>query len=234
MNIRDNPVLADKLASEYVIGMLRGGARRRFEAWMYNDAALRRTVAEWQDRLMPMVEFAAPQTPRPQVWRAIEKRLNLPRPKKVWQFWLSDSLSFWRTLGSVSSVAALLLVAVMTSHVLDAPSVNYVASLTDDKSQSALLLTADSKHHVLNVKLLAGVQSPSDKTLQLWAVPKSGSPRSLGILASADNTKLSLPASAIGADVAMLAVSLEPKGGSPNPNGPTGPILYKGNWLRVM
>jgi anti-sigma-K factor RskA len=32
----------------------------------------------------------------------------------------------------------------------------------------------------------------------------------------------------------MLAVSLEPKGGSPDPNGPTGPILYKGNWVRMM
>ena len=39
---------------------------------------------------------------------------------------------------------------------------------------------------------------------------------------------------AIGDDVALLAVTLEPKGGSPNPNGPTGPILYKGRWVRVM
>ena len=40
--------------------------------------------------------------------------------------------------------------------------------------------------------------------------------------------------SAIGDDVALLAVTLEPKGGSPNPNGPTGPILYQGAWVRVM
>jgi anti-sigma-K factor RskA len=26
----------------------------------------------------------------------------------------------------------------------------------------------------------------------------------------------------------MLAVSVEPVGGSPNPNGPTGPVVYTG------
>jgi anti-sigma-K factor RskA len=31
----------------------------------------------------------------------------------------------------------------------------------------------------------------------------------------------------------VLAVSLEPKGGSPNPRAPSGPILYKGGWVRI-
>ena len=46
-------------------------------------------------------------------------------------------------------------------------------------------------------------------------------------------TVLPLPANAIGDDVAVLAVSLEPKGGSPDPNGPTGPVVYKGAWVRL-
>jgi len=45
--------------------------------------------------------------------------------------------------------------------------------------------------------------------------------------------KLALSQRAIGNDVALLAVTLEPKGGSPNPNGPTGPVLYKGNWVKI-
>ncbi len=63
-------------------------------------------------------------------------------------------------------------------------------------------------------------------------MPTSGNPRSLGVLAGV-NGKFKLPANAIGGDVALLAVTLEPKGGSPNPNGPTGPIVYKGNWVRL-
>jgi anti-sigma-K factor RskA len=193
-------------------------------------------VAEWRDRLTPLAEFAAQATPRPQVWRAIEQRLNLQAraPAPAWQFWRSESLNFWRGLGAVSSVVALVLAVALTMQSLQAPRIDYVATLTDDQAQTALLLTADSRHQALNVRLVGNAPVASDKTLQLWAVPKQGHPRSLGLLADRGAARLALTSGAIGADVALLAVSLEPKGGSPDPNGPTGPILYKGSWVRVL
>ena len=234
MNIRNNPALRDKLAAEYALGTLKGGARRRFEGWLHGDAALRRLTAEWQDRLAPLAEFSTPQAPRKQVWRAIETRLRLQRPPSAWQFWRNPSLPFWRTLSLASSAAAAMLVVVLTTRMLDAPTLDYVATLSDDKSQTALLLTADNRHRTLDVRVLSAAPVASDKTLQLWAVPRQGAPRSLGILAGRRNARLALPASAIGGDVVLLAVSLEPKGGSTDPGGPSGPILYKGNWVRVL
>ncbi len=234
MNLRDNLPLREKLAAEYVLGTLKGGARRRFEGHMHNDAALRRTTMEWQDRLTPLAEFSTARTPRKQVWSGIERRLNLPRTYAAWQFWRNESVNFWRSLGVVSTAVAALLVLVISTRTLQAPQLDYVATLTDEKSQTALVLTGDSGRKSMTVRLVGNAPVAGDKTLQLWAVPKQGNPRSLGILGDRGEVRLALTQSAIDADVAMLAVSLEPKGGSPDPNGPTGPILYKGNWVRVM
>lgn len=238
MNIRDNPALCDKLAAQYVLGTLKGGARRRFERLLRDDAALRRTVAEWQERLMPMAEFSASTQPRRQVWQAIERRLGLARGHAAWQFWRSQSLGFWRSL-SLASLAltvalVLALAGVIKSPLLDRTHVDYLATLTDEQARTALLLTGDSRRQRLTVRLVEPAPVASDKVLQLWAVPKQGAPRSLGVLSAQGTIELPLTSAALGDDVALLAVSLEPTGGSPSPDGPTGPILYKGNWVRVM
>ena len=234
MQIRDNGPLRDKLAAEYVLGTLKGGARRRFEGWMHNDAALRRLTADWQQRLAPMAEFATPVTPRKQVWRGIERRLALPAAGTGWLGGaLAQSLTFWRALGLSASALALLLVFIVATKTLEAPQINYIATLTDDKAQTVMLLTADRRHNAIDVRMLAGAPVASDKSLELWAVPTQGNPRSLGLVAPNGSVKLALTDRALGADVKLLAVTLEPKGGSPNPNGPTGPILYKGNWVPI-
>jgi len=231
MNIRGNDALRQKLASEYVLGTLKGGARRRFEGWLYNDADLRNITAEWRQRLEPMAEFATPVAPPRRVWQQIEQRLHLS-PQGGWSLW-RDSLSFWRSLGLASSAIAALLVIVMSTQLMSTPEISHVATLMDEKSQTALLLTADSRHDTLEVRMVGNAPVPTDKELELWAVPKSGNPRSLGLLADKGSVKLALSSRAIGNDVALLAVTLEPRGGSPDPNGPTGPILYKGNWVRL-
>jgi anti-sigma-K factor RskA len=233
MDIRGNPPLRQKLAAEYVLGTLKGGARRRFEGWLHSDADLRNMTAEWQQRLAPMAEFATPVTPPKQVWRDIEKRLKLAPAGRAWPAWFSDTLTFWRSLGMASSALAALLLVVMLSKTLEAPQISYVAALSDDKAQTALVLTADRQHHALEVRMVGGAPVASDKSLELWAVPKQGKPRSLGLVVANGNVRLALTERALGADVMLLAVTLEPKGGSPNPDGPTGPILYKGNWVRI-
>lgn len=233
MNLRGKEALRERLAAEYVLGTLKGQARRRFEGLMHGDAALRRTVAEWRDRIGAMAEFVPPVAPPVQVWRAIETRLGLRAPAPGWQVW-RHALEFWRTLGVISSmVAALLLVTVMHERG-NVPAVTDIATLVDDKAQTALLVTADRERKLMTVRLVATQPLSAEQALQLWAVPKQGKPRSLGVLPGDQQLALPLMPQAIGADVAVLAVSLEPKGGSPDPNGPTGPILYKGGWISVM
>jgi anti-sigma-K factor RskA len=233
MNIRHNAQLRQKLSAEYVLGTLKGGARRRFEGWMHDDADLRNITAEWQQRLAPMAEFATPVAPRKRVWRNIERSLKLRPAPAAWQFWLQESLTFWRSLGIASTAIATLLLVVMMSNNMAPPVISDIATLTDGKTGTAVLLTADRAKGTLDVRVIAAAPVASDKSLQLWAVPKSGNPRSLGVLAGKERMKFALNAGALGADIALLAVSLEPRGGSLDPNGPSGPILYTGNWLKL-
>lgn len=234
MKLRGKEPLRERLAAEYVLGTLKGGARRRFEGLMHDDAALRRTVQEWNERLGAMAQFAPAVRPGPQVWRAIARRLDLPSAAPAWQFWRHGALGFWRALGVGSTALAALLLAGVLLYRPDAPAVSDVASLSDEKAQAAVVVTADRRQGLLTVRVASDVALSPGQALQLWAVPRQGRPRSLGVLAAQRELVLPLPEGALAADVALLAISLEPAGGSPDPNGPSGPILYKGSWVRLM
>lgn len=233
MNIRHNEGLRERLAAEYVLGTLRGGARRRLETWMRDDAALRRAVAEWQERLTPMAEFAAPAQPPARVWSAIQRRLGLDaaaaQPSAGW----FDSIAFWRRLGIASTAAAAVMMAVLLVRQPEiAPAVpGYVAVLANDQSQVNLLVTGDTRTRQLTVRVITPQQIAADRSLELWALPKEGPPRSLGLVAANGAVTLPLPENVSPQSVPALAVSLEPQGGSPNKNAPTGPVLYKGSLL---
>ncbi len=232
MNLRNNEVLREKLAAEYVLGTLRGGARRRFESLLRDDALLRATVAGWQGRLGTMSELGRPVVPPARVWTGIERRLQGSAAAPWWQFWRQDAARPWGWL----SLAALSLAVAMGVMLAgrEAPALpQQVAALADAQARTALVVTADEKRGRLDVRVAREVQVPDDRTLQLWAIGSNGKPRSLGILPDNRRAELALDGRAIGPDVVMLAISLEPKGGSPDPNGPTGPVLYKGSWIRL-
>jgi anti-sigma-K factor RskA len=236
MNIRDNPGLRDRLAAEYALGTLRGGARRRFEAWLRADPALRAAVAEWQRRLQPLAELGAPAPVPARAWDGIERRLGFARDAPWWRFWRIDAARPWAGIALAAGATALGLAVVLAKRVPgpdDATPPRQVAVLSDAAAQTALLVTADARRHRLEVRVARDVHVPDQRTLQLWAIDRAGKPRSLGILPDNRGADLALDARAIGPDVALLAISLEPKGGSPNPDAPTGPVLYKGSWTRL-
>jgi anti-sigma-K factor RskA len=223
MNIRDNPVLRERLAAEYALGTLRGPARRRFESWLRSDAALRAAVVSWQGRLATLAELGRPVAPPARVWSGIERRLQAPSAPR-WRFWPGLALG--------TSAAAVVL-AVLLAGRGEAPLPQQVAALADEQARTALVVTADPARRRLHVRVARDVRVPDDRTLQLWAIARNGSPRSLGILPDNRSAELALDGRAIGPDVMLLAISLEPKGGSPNPAAPTGPVLYKGSWTQL-
>ena len=101
--------------------------------------------------------------------------------------------------------------------------------LSDPKTQRAVLVaTATRKETRLSVRALDPAILVSGRSLELWAVPRQGGPRSLGLVEGEHVTlKLAAAADASLGDIPVLALSLEPKGGSTT-GAPSGPVLYSG------
>jgi anti-sigma-K factor RskA len=241
MKINNNPELISRLASEYVLGTLRGGARRRFAQMMRTDAALREAVATWETHLTPLAERVEPIAPPKRVWNNIESRISGSMPAKAVQastaeapktdgFW--SSLTFWRGLGfAATSVAAVLLAFTLRPS----PAVNtepMMMAVLEDQGE-ARMIVEQPKSGYLMVKMVKPWVGGEDKSMELWVIPKDGAPRSLGLLNDTGDTKLAKPDMDIRlTDGTVFALSKEPRGGSPT-GAPTGMVLCKGVIARM-
>jgi anti-sigma-K factor RskA len=115
----------------------------------------------------------------------------------------------------------------LSARLATTPEIQYVAVLADDKSSASMLVTFDPKNKRLLLKRVGGFEAQPDKSLQLWALPAAGSPKSLGVLGRDPVIRLTAASSDV-REVPTLAISLEPLGGAPAGSGPTGPVLLKG------
>ena len=120
----------------------------------------------------------------------------------------------------------------LSAQLAAAPEIQYVAVLADDKSSASMLVTFDPKNKRLLIKRVGGFQAQADKSLQLWALPAGGAPKSLGVLGSDPVIRLTAASSDV-REVPTLAISLEPLGGAPAGSGPTGPVLLKGSLIET-
>ena len=210
--------LADRLAAEYVLGTLSGGARRRFDALLPAHPALRRAVAGWELRLLPMASKSEPVPPAPRVWTGIERQLGWRAAAQAspWR------LRFWQAFATFATVAAVVLGTVPRHEPVAAPMI-VVLHATQGSQTIVAGLSPDRRQ--VAIQPLQKVALTSDRSLELWALKKDGPPASLGVIAADRLTAIhqkSLPT-----DTKGLAVSLEPLGGSPT-GAPTGPVLFVG------
>jgi anti-sigma-K factor RskA len=77
MDLHRYPDLIDRLAGEYALGVLRGGARRRLERLAETDPAVRAAIDTWAARIGALAELAPAVEPPAGAWRSLERRLGL-------------------------------------------------------------------------------------------------------------------------------------------------------------
>ncbi|TCK23193.1 anti-sigma-K factor RskA [Ancylobacter aquaticus] len=229
----------DRLASEYVLGLLDADETRRCEERLARDAGLALQVELWRARLAELDATAAPVTPDPALWTRIEAALGPiapapqtprqtpARPSRIATWW--ESLSLWRGYGLAAS-AALVLLALGTLHLARqaAQAPVLVAVLLSDQNQPAAVVNAfrDGRTELL---ALSALRAPEGKSLQVWTLwDRERGPVSVGLLEAMRNVELSVEGLPRPAAAQLYEVTLEPAGGSPT-GRPTGPILMKGN-----
>ncbi|RZI67271.1 anti-sigma factor [Variovorax guangxiensis] len=243
MNIASPAERLELLAASYALGTLRGGARRRFETLAREHATVRAAALIWQGRFASLTELEAAALPDAAVWTRIRNRIEAekeaqalarqrqaaPASAPAPRGWLR-SLALWRGASAAGALATVLAVVVgvnLRDELRNAPAVRYVAVLQNDQSAASVLVTFDPKQQQLTLQRLGDYAEGADKSLQLWALPPGGAPRSLGVLDRSPALRLAAAESAVRA-VPTLAISLEPRGGVPSERGPTGPVLFKG------
>lgn len=124
-------------------------------------------------------------------------------------------------------------IAALQQQLQATPQIQYVAVLAGAQADASMLVTFDPKSQQLVLQRVGHFQEGADKSLQLWALPPTGGPRSLGVLGHDKLLRLVADAADVDA-VPALAISLEPKGGVPSAGGPTGPVLFKGQLIERM
>jgi anti-sigma-K factor RskA len=158
-----------------------------------------------------------------------------------------ENLWFWRGWSiAATAVAALALVVALrplappapapAEQVAEAPNgqaverVAYMAALNDSQTNKTMMVVMwDAKNAMMTVHRMGGPGAgPAGKSEQLWGMPKNGHPVSLGVIPPGGTIKMKVH----GMNAYLkLAVSMEPAGGSPDPNGPTGPVVCAGKLM---
>ena len=224
------PALADRLAAEYVLGTLRGPARRRFEALLPAHPGLRAAVALWQSALAPLARSVEPRSPPPEVWGRIEQRLfpdAVPAPVAAPLRW-RRRLALWQGLAGSALVAVLALGLAVMQRPAQQPPIVVVLDPNPQAGgalQARFVASLSADGRALVVRPIGPVSLAAGRALELWAVPDSGAPRSLGLVSPQQGATVLQPR--LLQDTAAFAVSLEPAGGSPT-GAPTGPIVSLG------
>jgi anti-sigma-K factor RskA len=225
----------DLLAAEYVLGGLSAQERQQAARRIETDAVFASLVDGWEVRLSPLASGYGEIEPPASVREALERRLfastsvSAPVRSGVW-----SNLAFWRGL-TVAAVAALALyIAVpLANPPVEQPPARLVASLAADGSDVKYLAVYDAARHAIDLSHVAGKRA-AGKDFELWMIEGKNLPVSMGVIPAGATAHISVPAAAREklAQGAVLAVSLEPAGGSPT-GQPTGPVVAAGDLKNI-
>jgi anti-sigma-K factor RskA len=217
MTPQDHPQIIDPLAAEYVLGTLRGPARRRFEKWRTLWPQVDERCRFWEESLMPLASSLRPIQPPARVWQGIRARLSFaPTPSRSRP---------WRALAIAASIVLVAGLSALLYWRGLATQPTEIASLMNQAGVPVWQVDVYPGRLVVHAGQLPA--HPTDRDFELWALPTGGKPVSLGMLPGSGTSQRTLTATQQQAlaNAAQVAVTLEQLGGSPT-GQPTSTPLF--------
>ncbi|RWN45374.1 MAG: anti-sigma factor [Mesorhizobium sp.] len=224
----------DLLAAEYVLGVLDADERQIVARRIDADTVFARLVEGWEVSLSPLAAAYPKIEPPVSVKTAVDRRLfanaaavTTPAESRggLW-----SSLAFWRGLAAAAVAALAIYILVPTLNPpVEQPQARLVASLAAEGSDVRYLAVYDAAHHEVGLSHVSGERA-SGKDFELWMIEGKNPPVSMGVIPAGATAHIVVSPAAQQklAQGAVLAVSLEPSGGSPT-GQPTGPVVAAGD-----
>lgn len=225
----------DILAAEYVVGVLSTEDRRDVSARIKHDEVFARLIDAWETRLSPLAESYRAVAPPVTVKMTIDRILFSGSSRattirgRLWQ-----NLNFWRAFAAVTF--ALLIVAAIIPTIRERTTgveIQLVASIAPKGSDVSYLAYYDPRTRQLSLSHLSGERG-TGRDFELWAIEGQAKPVSLGVIPTGNTVRVMITPE-IGGQLSLggvLAISLEPPGGSPTGQA-TGPVVAAGGLHRI-
>lgn len=212
------------LAAEYVLDWLTPRTRRRFERWILRDPAVAACVERWEGRLARLAWLAPTEPPPARAKRRLQAFLKNERPRRRLGLEIS---TLWYYLSPLLVAIAAFFIVILSERIgtLERPPQG-IAILTGPRGHARWVLTMG--HDRMHVVTVGRLPLPPGKSYELWFEPYARRPMIPVVLLPPRGTMdVRFPRAFYVrlSHAHLLAVSLEPAGGSPTGH-PTGPVLY--------
>lgn len=220
------------LIAEYVLGLLDASEHERVRTAIVADPRLAREEAFWRARFAALDSEFVETVPPPHVAEAIEARLFGAPQVDARSGGLWESLAFWRALTAGAVAVALLAIGFSLFNLRPQSSadlaVQLVAALEAEGTDVKFLALYDGATGNLRLTGVSG-EAGLDQDFELWAIQGGNTPISMGVIEGHAHSVMPVtPNVAAGwGEGSVLAITLEPEGGSPT-GGPTGPVVAQG------
>ena len=239
----------EDVAASFVLGLLEADAWVLAANRCASDPAFADEVEAWEARLTPLALAVDSQLPSRDLWPDVLRRLPANSGAGV-----RASLALWRGL---TAAAGFIAVACLTFVMLEGrPDANkamtpgpsppigpvaetvpseplQVALLKPEQGPTAFVATLDRARGVMTIAP-GSASARRGHDLELWMIAPGGKPQPLGVIPVDHPARMPMPRAFAGKGDSpiILAISVEPKGGSPT-GQPTGPVVASGHFSAV-